>query len=88
MNFNGDSQIRFDVVGSHSNDTDHRLDGDTSEHMSKKQAVLCDYCGKNNLELKHCLGCKSIFYCGTTCQKKTCNCHKEVCFPKDMISLE
>ena len=88
MNFNGDSGIRFDVVGSHSNDMDLGLDGDTSEDKLEKPAVMCNYCGKNNPELKCCLRCKSIFYCGRTCQKKAHNHHKEVCLPKDRISLE
>ena len=85
MNFNGDCRIRENVVGSLSNDTDHGLDGEKSENTSKKLAVPCKYCGKEDPALKHCSHCKSMLYCRRTCQRNDHNRHKLVCFPKDTI---
>ena len=85
MYFNGDCGIHENVVSSLSNDTDHGLDGVTSEDTSKKMAVPCNYCSKENPDVKCCLRCKFMFDCGRTCQKNDYNRHKLVCLPKDTI---
>ena len=41
----------------------------------------CHFCHLNNVVLKRCKGCRKVFYCGVTCQKKDWNLknHKLFC---------
>jgi hypothetical protein len=45
-------------------------------------AVSCAHCGKEGVELKRCLRCKEVSYCGAECQKAAWKIgHKKTCVP-------
>ncbi|XXH03350.1 hypothetical protein Hte_009748 [Hypoxylon texense] len=53
--------------------------------VASERQHKCDVCGKgegDNVTIKHCGGCKSRYFCGTSCQRKDWPSHKEECLTK------
>lgn len=44
-----------------------------------KLEVLCNMCGKQNIQFLRCSKCKSVYYCNKKCQKGNWALHKRVC---------
>lgn len=47
-------------------------------YISTEENKLCAYCSKKGAENK-CGKCKSVYYCGTECQKQHWKTHKDIC---------
>jgi hypothetical protein len=48
-------------------------------YVDKTENRLCLYCGKTE-NLKKCLKCKKVYYCGLKCQRDAFYLHKNYCF--------
>ena len=53
----------------------------SNNNNSLNGAVIdkCGFCGKSNLDLQKCTGCKSVVYCSREHQKKDWRAHKAMC---------
>mmetsp|Transcript_64481 Transcript_64481/g.97178 ORF Transcript_64481/g.97178 Transcript_64481/m.97178 type:complete len:189 (-) Transcript_64481:114-680(-) len=57
------------------------LDPCTVPSQEEAEATLCLRCRKGGPDLKRCVRCKQVRYCGTECQKAHWKQHKKVCTP-------
>ena len=46
-----------------------------------KRMKQCAVCGSREGKVKRCAGCRSVYYCGRSCQKAAWPTHKNFCCP-------
>ena len=52
---------------------------------AQRSPSACAHCGSKRLELRRCLRCKAVAYCGKECQAAAWKGHKATCEPIDAL---
>ena len=58
-------------------ETEENKEMEDNKEKEKKKA--CDGCGRDDVPLKNCAACGSVWYCGPACQKQGWPGHRAVC---------
>ena len=49
----------------------YRIEDDYVEESDNEETrYQCEYCGNTPMEVMRCVGCRDVYYCGRSCQKK------------------